>query len=832
LATRALPPSSRLLVALALAAALAAGSSLAWKAWRDPAVPWLEAHGTTDWILYPSSADPVAKPTVELGTEFRREFTLREVPDRATLVVRAFRTATILLNGRRVPLPDGGSDWKSAREVDVGPLLRSGTNVFQAWVTNHDAPPCLWLEIRAPDPLLATDGRWTASLAGAAARPARTASSPFTGRAYDPFHRSLPAWEGLRKSWTAILGILLVAVLLGVAVSRAGRAATGSPDADSPWPLRIGLALASVLWAASFLHAVDAPPLPYGFDAPQHLEYVQYILDRRAIPLADEGWQMFQPPLYYAILAGLLEVAGLSTRSPGAVVVVRSLGLVLGVANLALVAGLLRRLVRSGAEARLTGLAVATFLPAMLVLYRFPTNEILAATLSSGVLVALLDVLRGERPTIRGAVGLGALLGLALLAKFSTLLLVPVVVGALGLRVLLSPRPGRSAWLRASLVTVATAAVACGWHFARVWQRFGDPFVGGWEARRGFGWWVDPGLRTLQHFTSFGRVFRDPFFAGFGGFWDGIYSTLWGDGMLSGLGSAILPTWWPPDLHAAGFLLAVVPTALAMMGFAATTVRLVRRPSLEDGVLLAVPVLVLVALLAMSVRVASVAQDKAAYGLMALGSLAVLAARGFDVASRIGRPARLVTMALLLTWGGTAYLTFWTVPDSTSGRIANAISRASAGDVAGGVAVLRAAIASDPSSEEARLTLARVLLDHDGPQEEIGALLRPGVAIPGIPGRGTAIAQWALRGGDRDLALASAEEATRSEPDSVAAFEMLARARQAAGSRDGAIAAWQEVLRIRAHDGVAHRSLERLFLQAGDPARAAFHRGYAVRLGE
>ena len=39
------------------------------------------------------------------------------------------------------------------------------------------------------------------------------------------------------------------------------------------------------------------------YDADGHLEYIRYMSEHRSIPLIREGWQYYQPPLYYALVA-------------------------------------------------------------------------------------------------------------------------------------------------------------------------------------------------------------------------------------------------------------------------------------------------------------------------------------------------------------------------------------------------------------------------------------------------------------------------------------------------------------------------------------------------
>lgn len=43
-------------------------------------------------------------------------------------------------------------------------------------------------------------------------------------------------------------------------------------------------------------------PVSRGFDALNHLDYVGYLRTNHSIPMAHEGWELYQPPLYYLLL--------------------------------------------------------------------------------------------------------------------------------------------------------------------------------------------------------------------------------------------------------------------------------------------------------------------------------------------------------------------------------------------------------------------------------------------------------------------------------------------------------------------------------------------------
>src|SRR3990170_4348676 len=49
------------------------------------------------------------------------------------------------------------------------------------------------------------------------------------------------------------------------------------------------------------LHNLSLFPPTKGFDAGGHIEYINLLKSERRVPLANEGWELYQPPLYYFI---------------------------------------------------------------------------------------------------------------------------------------------------------------------------------------------------------------------------------------------------------------------------------------------------------------------------------------------------------------------------------------------------------------------------------------------------------------------------------------------------------------------------------------------------
>jgi tetratricopeptide (TPR) repeat protein len=586
----------------------------------------------------------------------------------------------------------------------------------------------------------------------------------------------------------------------------------------------------ALLWVLLVVNNSPWLPVSAGFDAPAHLDYARFILERGALPFADDGWQMFQPPLYYLLLAAGLAAGGVSPTGPDAAVVVRGLGLVIGLAHLALLGACMRLIFPQQPRRQIAGLLVGGFLPCMLYLHQYPANEPLVAMLSTAGILAALRLLRQDEPGWVGHGALGVVLGLALLAKVSALLLLPPILGALAVRALVGDRAWRTRRLAAAAVSVATGVATCGWYYVRVWQRFGTPFVGGWDARRGLGWWSDPGYRTLDDFLRFGRAFTAPLFAGFNGIWDGLYVTLWGDGLLSsGGGVALIPPWWSPALMSAALLLAAVPAAAVLAGAIAAFARWIRRPDATTGILVWLAFLVLLAILSMAVAVPTIAADKASYGLLALVPLCAFAGHALGVAAG-GRWRRLVLASALGLWALASFATYWIDASSGKARLVKGAVEMQGGDQPGGLALIREANAKDPEDWSARVMLAGYLLQTGGARSEIERLLAPDEDVPGLAVRHVALAILAIQQGDTPRAETALRRAVALDPDNVQAHLELAALASAGGDPGGAVQELREVLRIDPQHLAAHVALTTLYGSLGDSRAAAMHQAYGARI--
>jgi hypothetical protein len=751
---------------------------LVWKAERDPRIPFLPARAPAAWILYPTPPSALPQSAVELDTLFRRSFVLDRQPGTASLRVAWSRRGTVTVNGTPAAESLPGTNWKRPTEVEISRLLHPGENLIVVRSTQDSGPPAAWLSLTGDGFHLATDESWEASLAGAVWRPARRAARPMDEWASQPGEETAnPRPLAAARAVLPLLVVFAALVLLPLWALRAWQRRRPSRPLSGREAAALLLVVAA-FWSALFWNDRHLSS-NWGFDSPAHLEYVRTVLEQHHLPLADEGWEMYQPPLYYLLAAGLLRLAGHTTVDPSApstVAWLRGLGWAAGLLQCASLLAGLRLVFADRLRPLLAGFCLATFLPMQLYMFQYVSNEGLHAALSTCALWLTLRILHRGDTSLRPHLLLGAVLGLALLAKFSALVVCALVVAVLAGRLWTQGVREPRAYARTTGALLLAAFLVCGWHYARVTWRFGKPLVGNWDRATGFAWWMDPGYATAGTFFRFGRSLTAPLLSAFHGLPDAIYSTLWGDGLLGGASFLAVRPPWNYGLMAAGYLLALLPTLALLTGLAAAAGRLVRAPRSEDVLLLGVLGATAFAVVSLSLQLPYYAQAKAFYGLSALIPLCALAGQGFDVLTRRSRIAGALLSVLLGVWALNAYATFW-IPGGSSG---------------------------EPSPEEARR-----VLDPEG-----------------LLGRSEA----AGRQGNLEEAVALARRATEIAPDHPFAWIALGSALARGGEKGQAITALREALRVTPRDPTVHTWLARLYTAEGDPVRARDHQQIAEHL--
>jgi hypothetical protein len=417
----------------------------------------------------------------------------------------------------------------------------------------------------------------------------------------------------------------------------------------------------SLLAVALFLRvllAIDCPT-SFGYVFDYYHEGVVTLYEKGRLPLAEDCWQCYHPPLYYAL--GLpFYVAGrhLADDPEDADD--------WGLTGLALVAGavtayyadrVVRRL-QPDPALRLLGTGLILAFPCLFISSYGPDADILVAALMTTFLFYLTRFTANpDGRDAWGAAWIGALAGLAAATKYSGLLALATAGVVFGWQVLSSP--GRAAVLRHALIVLLVALAVGSPKYIDNMRRYGSPLHANGSAEDAFSmhreyYWdrydffsfhpreivaasapgAPPGVLTLL------PVYRSV--------WTTLYGMAWGDlSFFSVPGRIEDPSAPYPWKHIPGWLigavvwLGLVPTGLAIAGLAAT----IRR---RDHL----PLLVMLVLTLVSYLTWVVAQDewalKTKYLLFLLPVYVTYALAGLQQAR--DRVAKLIGRTLAWAW--------------------------------------------------------------------------------------------------------------------------------------------------------------------------------------
>jgi tetratricopeptide (TPR) repeat protein len=726
------------------------------------------------------------------------------------------RRAEVKINGTAVRFPPN-PNWKKIENADVAEQLHAGTNVIEVRVFNHNGPPALWVILTTDRLSLPSNETWEASFAGSSWRHAALATAaraPGPGNSIAGGERTFDAAKKVWPLWIVLFVVASVVTLIWILIFN---------DSRARWVERTLLLVIAGLWLLLFWNNNALLPFHRGFDSKEHLNYINYIQEHRSLPLPNEGWEMYQPPLYYLIAAATLSACKLSINDSTSVLVLRMLGAFLGIAQFVLVFLSLRLLLP--ARAAFIGLLLAAFLPMHLYLAHYVTNEMLAAVLATATLYLCLRLLKSDTPRTSQFVWLGLAVGAAMLTKTTDVLLLPVIVLAIAGR-LACERVSLAISLRNLGLLLAICFAVCGWHYATIWLKFGNPLLGNWDKISGFTWWQDTGYHTAADYFRFGRGLAHPLFSGFSGFADGIYSTLWGDGLCGGVSSLSLA--WNEQPMIAGYLWALIPAMLVLIGAVVALVRFIRKPSGELFVLLGFSAVLLVGMILMTLKVPSYAQAKAFYGLSAIMPLCFFGALGWETLTSKSKPLQLILAMLILVWAMNSFAAYWIVPSATQHLYASK-AFATQGQIDLAAAEALKAEEADPSNATARgfraLSLNELGQDEEAIKEAEHALeLNPTGSGPHLD---LAIC---VRPRDHERAIAEARRAIELGPENSSAYQFLMNCLFESQRYSEAAELGREWLAISPYDASAHSILATALAQNGDFVPAARHFGYLMML--
>ena len=482
------------------------------------------------------------------------------------------------------------------------------------------------------------------------------------------------------------------------------------------------------------------------------------------------------------------------------------MGLLVGIAQVSLVFLSLRILFPKQLGKQLFGLLLAACLPEHLYMAHYISNESMAAAWVTAAIYFCLRLLNENRDSWKLSAATGFCLGAALLTKVTAVLAVPFIGGALLSWLLIKRTKDMRVWMRTLGVFMITSFAVCGWHYLRVWKHFGSPIVNDWDPASGFAWWTDEGFHTAAYFTRFGQCLVHPFYSGFHGFADGIYSTLWSDGLYGGMPAVRSRPPWNYGLMAAGCLLALVPTAIILTGMMACVRKFIQHPEPAWFLLLGLPFTTLAALVYMNLKLPFYCNVKAFYGLMALLPICAFGVVGWDILIKRTRILRLVLCVAFGVWALNAYASFWIRDGAASTHAIRGMALAKENNRRDEVIKeFSEALKLDPHNSMAKVSLAMDLSAQG--QVDKSVLNQIGQALIEHPDEAYGYLQLAsiLAGqGQLEPAIQHAERASVLEPDFAATYYHLCAWFSQLGRNREALIAGREGLRLKPTDPELH----------------------------
>ncbi len=630
------------------------------KAELSPDIPFLPGNPNAEWVRYPQPPGAMIKPNY-LNSVFSKEFGFTPSGSRVLLEIRAFKHWRLFINGEEILANGDSANWKKIKTIDITHYLKAGhNNDIAVMVSNSFGPPLLWLYVHGILPEIKTDGTWISASGSSPYLPASLADDT---RMYSASFQADTPWESVLKKYPE----LILFFILSISIFFMGSLLKEKHEwVNSLFSPRSVLALAILFLGAMFFNNLFKTSPFDGFDPKAHINYVDYILQFHSLPLATDGWEAYQPPLFYSIVALFFKAINhlLLNKSKAFLLSFKlvTFSCAIGQVYLAYVAA--KILFPGDNSKQVLATAVASVLPVNIYIAHYISNESLSAFLiSASIVYTLRLVTQKENRQISSFWFLGVLLGLSLLTKITILCFLPVLLFVI-LYDALKKRSGLAETGKIFAEIFLPAIFISGWFYIRNWMHFGKLIVTNMSRSLGFLWWQDPGYHTYRYFTRFGMVFVRPYYASFHSFFDGIYSTLWGDGFYGGaLFYRAAPPFRPPapwnyEYMNILFILALPASAAILIGLGRLLYGAVKE--LNKGSLLLVGSFLYMgfSMIYLSLKLPFYSIVKAHYGLGLMIPISIACALGIDFLDEQFKKGKLViARAFLFGWFGALMIT-------------------------------------------------------------------------------------------------------------------------------------------------------------------------------
>src|ERR1051326_489062 len=612
---------------------------LSYQAFWDSKINFLPISFKAGWALHPNQEilDYQHEDPVSRDVAFRREFQLEDLGYDRELVLTAFKQMEVLLNGQLLYKSPPGQNWKRPVSVSLSKHVRPGLNLLEVRVSNETSVPALIVE---NPKALRTRSSWTASLAQEYADNARVVS-PLQDGPPPPVNSEVGADPGpfytINPRGKNLIVVTWLTLISGVAASiipvfwKRVPPETGKRLSFPRWA-KIAVPFA-ILGAGLSLHINNALHYPWQrdpFDSTQHWDYIRFVARTWRVPRGNQGWEMYQPPLYYFCATAVDSLAGGPSQSDRSVKAVTVFSAVAAWGLLVVTWLCSRRIFPGKPIVQWLALLFSASIPMSLHTSPFVGNEVFAATLIGFSLYGLIGIGTRAQGSMLASAAAGLLTGLALLSKYTAFFVFLAGVLFLFLRAL--DRTDWRNWVNLGAY-IGMVLVMSGWFYARNIREYGEPFVGNWDQVTGFQYHQNPGYRSAGFYFTFGKVFfHHPERAPWISWADGNYASMWADVYRAFLNvsNPNVYVWEVIQL-----LFALLPSFAILFGFFATVQSVWRTPpGNADLLLVGFSVWLWQSLISFTLELPFGSAIKAFFFLSLVPVFAIYLIRGRDILNR------------------------------------------------------------------------------------------------------------------------------------------------------------------------------------------------------
>jgi hypothetical protein len=618
---------------------------------KSPDVIFLSDRSGAQWIKNDSEFVLEAKPSSQTKSEFRYIFNTSKKVDNAIVHVQALKKAHVIFDGIEIFSSNYEfNKWKKVHDIKIPFTVEAGSHEIMINITSENSYPAV---IAYSETLpLKTGANWFASNDGINWRMAVPASQIKQPIISKTFSSSLEAL-------IAILPYLAIVFVIVLFISLCTSCNNDKLHKFLSWgaePSRIRLILL-FLWAMLSVNNMFKLNYQVGTDGWGHIEYIDYIVTKGTLPLASEGWHMFQAPLNYILSAPLYALLIKWLDLPAVVKIMGIIPAICGLLQVEIVYRMARLVFAERKDLQIIAIIAGSLLPIHTYACQYVGNEPLAACFMSIVILLCMSLIMPDQKERRYGyfIFIGFVWGLALLSKITALLLAPVLVFVIAFHTRLVQKPLKFS-VRPIIIIFCVSIMTAGWYYLRNYMELGNPFAGVFETLQVLHWWQDPSYRTWSHLLSFGQALGWPVYAGLTSFWDMFYSTLWLDGINSGL-IDFIP--WNEKFMIAGALLALLPSIFILTGvISGLNKKAVHRNAIIFSIGLIA--LFLTAMIDMYIVCPFYSRTKASYTLGLLPCYATLIAAGAEPFLR-NKTIRSFALALFACWAFAAYVAYFVI---------------------------------------------------------------------------------------------------------------------------------------------------------------------------